>query len=103
MPSVKEFVDDKIANNGIVVFSKSWCPYCAETKRYFTTKYPEETVEVVELDSRNDGDDIQDYLKNKTGARSVPRTFINGKSVGGNSDLQAMSKSEVDALIAKRS
>ena len=72
------------------------------------------------LDLRNDGSDIQDYLKQKTGARSVPRTFISrcpffslnssslifcipgGESVGGNDDLHDKPKSDVDALIAKR-
>jgi glutaredoxin len=73
------------------------------------------------LDLRDDGSAIQDYLKEKTGARSVPRTFISrchffspsssplivlhpgGKSVGGNDDLHDKPKNEVDALIAKRS
>lgn len=91
----------KIADNKIVVFSKSYCPFCSETKGYFTSRYPLETVEVVEcvrpppsqstfcfldetallsfsnrLDGRDDGSAIQDYLKEKTGGRSVPRTFI---------------------------
>ncbi|KAH0825964.1 hypothetical protein J3R83DRAFT_7559 [Lanmaoa asiatica] len=55
------------------------------------------------LDSRDDGNEIQDYLKKKTGARSVPRTFISGEFVGGNDDLQSKSTSEVAAMIAKRS
>lgn len=73
------------------------------------------------MDERKDGSAIQDYLKEKTGARSVPRTFISqfpfpviiladhlktipgGESVGGNDDLQAKSKKEVDELITKRS
>jgi len=102
MTSVQEFVDAKIANNKIVVFSKTYCPYCAKTKQYFATKYPQEPVEVVELDIHDDGSAIQDYLKDMTGARSVPRTFINGSIVGGNDDLHNKSKAEVDALLAKR-
>ncbi|KAI9566310.1 thioredoxin-like protein [Boletus coccyginus] len=103
MAAIKEFVDKKIADNKIVVFSKSYCPFCSETKDYFASRYPLETVEVVEVDEQKNGSAIQDYLKEKTGARSVPRTFISGKSVGGNDDLQAKSKKEVDELIAKRS
>ncbi|KIK81714.1 hypothetical protein PAXRUDRAFT_155404, partial [Paxillus rubicundulus Ve08.2h10] len=89
-----------INSHKIVVFSKTYCPYCSATKSYFANNYPAETVSVVELDARNDGPEIQDYLLQKTGARSVPRTFINGSSVGGNSDLQAMPKEKVTTLIA---
>lgn len=38
----------KIADHKIVVFSKSYCPFCSETKQYFASRYPQETVEVVE-------------------------------------------------------
>lgn len=31
-------------------------------------------------------DAIQDYMKEKTGARSVPRVFVNGKFFGGGDD-----------------
>ncbi|KAG9309073.1 putative glutaredoxin [Chiua virens] len=101
MTTIKDIVEDKIAKNKIVVFSKSYCPHCRGTKQYFAAKYPEETVEVVELDLRDDGSDIQEYLGKKTGARSVPRTFISGEFIGGNDALQGKPKSEVDALIAK--
>ncbi|KIK97721.1 hypothetical protein PAXRUDRAFT_824641 [Paxillus rubicundulus Ve08.2h10] len=95
----QEFVDDKIKSHKIVVFSKTHCPYCKATKNYFASNYPAETVEVVELDTRDDGSHIQDYLSQITGARSVPRTFINGKSIGGNSDLQGMPAKDVSKWI----
>ncbi|KAF8838698.1 putative glutaredoxin [Paxillus ammoniavirescens] len=96
---LKEFVEDKIKSHKIVVFSKTNCPYCKATKSYFANNYPTEEVEVVELDTRDDGSAIQDYLLQKTGARSVPRTFINGQCIGGNSDLQERPKNEISALI----
>ena len=34
-------------------------------------------------------DAIQDYLKELTGARSVPRVFVNGKFYGGGDDTSA--------------
>ncbi|KAF8835964.1 putative glutathione transferase, partial [Paxillus ammoniavirescens] len=83
----------------IVVFSATYCPYSKATKSYFADNYPTETVEVVELDTRDDGFQIQDYLLQKTGARTVPRTFIRGSSIGGNSDLQQMPKEAVKALV----
>ncbi|KIJ12390.1 hypothetical protein PAXINDRAFT_14715 [Paxillus involutus ATCC 200175] len=98
--AVEDFVEDTINSHKIVVFSKTYCPYCHATKSYFANNYPAEKVSVVELDARDDGSEIQDYLLQKTGARSVPRTFIKGSSVGGNSDLQAMPKEDVTALLA---
>jgi glutaredoxin 3 len=35
---------------------------------------------------------IQDYLKELTGARSVPRVFINGKFYGGGDETSAGAK-----------
>ena len=39
-----------------------------------------------------DMDAIQDYLKELTGARSVPRVFINGKFYGGGDETSAGAK-----------
>ena len=33
MVSVKEFVDTEIKSNEIVMFSKSWCPFCSKAKK----------------------------------------------------------------------
>lgn len=43
--------------------------------------------EFVDLDLRDDGAEIQDYLQEKTGQRTVPNIFINQKHVGGADDL----------------
>ncbi len=36
---------------------------------------------------------IQDYLLSITGARSVPRVFINGKCIGGGSEVRSLNDS----------
>jgi len=41
----------------------------------------------------DNGDEIQSYLGQKTGQRTVPSVFIEQKHVGGNSDLQALKAS----------
>ena len=48
---------------------------------------------MVELDNRKDGSDIQAYLKKLTGASSVPRVFVGGRSVGGCDDTVAAQRS----------
>ncbi|EGR44721.1 uncharacterized protein TRIREDRAFT_82085 [Trichoderma reesei QM6a] len=90
MANVKE-VQRIIDNNNVVVFSKTWCPYCKATKQ--TLNDLKAQYEVVELDNRNDGDELQDALLEISGQRSVPNIFFGKKHIGGNSDLQALAKS----------
>ena len=47
----------------------------------------------MQLDERQDGDAIQDYLNQLTGGRSVPRVFIAGKFIGGGDDTVAKQQS----------
>jgi glutaredoxin 3 len=73
-----------------VVFSKSYCPYCNNTKRILdglNAKY-----KAIELNQEDDGDDIQNALQQMTGQRTVPNIFINRVHIGGNSDLEAVVK-----------
>lgn len=72
--SVKIFVDDAISTHKVVVFSKTYCPYCKKAKELLS-KYPikEDQLEVIELEKRPDCAQIQAYLKELTGASSVRR------------------------------
>ena len=86
-----------IAENRVVIFSKSYCPYCSRAKDLFATHLPDVHVKVLEcvvvqlsfawreaepllravrLDLRDDGPDIQGYLAQLTDQRSVPNVFI---------------------------
>jgi len=50
---------------------------------------------IIELDKEKDEKamgEIQDYLQKKTGARSVPRVFVNGKFIGGGDDTVKLEK-----------
>jgi len=82
-----EFIDDLLKENSVVVFSKSTCPFCAQAK----TALEENGVKffVCELDQMapTDTDAMQETLMQMTGARTVPRVFISGKSVGGCDDV----------------
>lgn len=110
----QQFVDEKVKNNKVMVFSKSYCPFCKMAKEALGetgVKYG-----LIELDERgmkliihagiltifsivnyfyppglaDDGSAIQDYLLKLTGARSVPRVFIGGKCIGGGSETRAL-------------
>ncbi|RYP40900.1 hypothetical protein DL767_001381 [Monosporascus sp. MG133] len=87
MSAAKTKVLKIIDENGVAVFSKSYCVYSNATKRLldsFGAKYY-----LLELDQVSDGSEIQDALQEISGQRTVPNIFINHKHIGGNSDIQA--------------
>ncbi|KAJ6120007.1 hypothetical protein N7523_004287 [Penicillium sp. IBT 18751x] len=96
MSAAKTKAQTLINENGVVVFSKSYCPYCTATKKLLKENGAKFTT--LELDQIDDGSAIQDALEEITQQRSVPNIFINQKHIGGNSDLQAK-KSELPALL----
>ncbi|KAI9030961.1 glutaredoxin-1 [Phycomyces nitens] len=88
MSNIEQFVKDSIANNKVVVFSKSYCPYCTKAKKILAEFDVE--VFIVELDKHADGAAIQNYLLTLTGQRTVPNIFINTKHIGGCDSLTAI-------------
>ncbi|KAL4302698.1 hypothetical protein GQ457_10G024460 [Hibiscus cannabinus] len=78
------FVKKTISSHKIVIFSKSYCPYCKKAKSVF--KELNQVPFVVELDERDDGWNIQDALSEIVRRRTVPQVFINGKHIGGSDD-----------------
>ncbi|KAI3995269.1 hypothetical protein MKX01_032071 [Papaver californicum] len=92
------FIDKTISSHNIVIFSKSYCPYCKRAKAVF--KELNQTPHIIELDERDDGYDIQDALGEKLGRRTVPQVFVNGKHIGGSDDtLDAYESGELAKLL----
>jgi glutaredoxin 3 len=81
MSSPRRAVEEALRSERVVVFSKSYCPYSHRAKD--TLAKHRIKIHAVELDKRADGGEIQDALEEMTGARTVPRVFIDGKFVGG--------------------
>ncbi|CAB3234099.1 unnamed protein product [Arctia plantaginis] len=85
---VQQLIKDAISKDKVVIFSKSYCPYCDLAKEVFSkVKQP---IQVYELDKRDDGSAIQANLAQLTGIRTVPQVFINGNCVGGGTDVQKL-------------
>ncbi|CAI0627982.1 unnamed protein product [Linum tenue] len=96
--SPKSFVKKTIKSHQIVIFSKSYCPYCRRAKAVF--KELNQKPYVVELDERDDGQDIQAALGQLVGKRTVPQVFINGKHIGGSDDtVEAYESGELAKLL----
>jgi glutaredoxin 3 len=85
--SPMDFVKSEIASEKVVVFSKSFCPFCKSTKSLFEDNKVD--AKIIELNEMDNGNDIQDALQELSGQRTVPNVFINGEHIGGNSDVQA--------------
>ena len=80
--STAQKVKELIANNKVMVFSKSYCGFCASVKSKLQSIGVTPTV--VELDVVSDGAAMQAELLALTGQRTVPNVFVNGRHIGGN-------------------
>lgn len=84
-----------------MIFSKSHCKYSTLAKEQF------EQLNVpflsVELDNRHDGAVIQAILGEITDATTVPRVFVDGKFIGGGTEVKQLNKSgELKKLLRIR-
>ncbi|XP_016015268.1 glutaredoxin-1 [Rousettus aegyptiacus] len=90
----QEFVNSKIQPGKVVVFIKPTCPYCRQTQEILSQfPFKEGILEFVDITATDDTEKIQDYLKQLTGARTVPRVFLGKDCIGGCTDLINMQQS----------
>ncbi|XP_069793940.1 glutaredoxin 2 isoform X2 [Narcine bancroftii] len=95
-----QFIRNHVAKNCVVLFSKSFCPYCKKIKILFQEQ--DINYKAIELDLRKDGTTIQNVLEELTGVRTVPRVFVNGKCIGGATDTFSLhSKGKLMPLVLK--
>lgn len=89
--SIMDTAKAEIASNDVIVFSKSYCPYCTKTKR--TLSGMGINAKVIELNQIDNGDEMQGALLVISGQRTVPNVFVKGQHLGGNDDTQAAARS----------
>jgi len=100
--SVKPTVESAIANNKVMIFSKTTCSYCARVKDILSKEFANisDQIHIIELNEIDEGSAIQKYLAEKTGQTTVPNIFINQKHVGGCDDVVRLQrKGELAALV----
>ncbi|KMZ66560.1 Glutaredoxin-C4 [Zostera marina] len=96
------FIKNTITSHDIVIFSKSYCPYCQLAKNVFLDL--DKKPYVVELDERDDGSDIQYTLNELVGKQTVPQVFVKGKHVGGSDDtVEAYESGVLTELLGSNS
>lgn len=91
LADLEQTIQQTVAAEPVVIYSKSWCPYCAQCKALFDDMSQPYTA--IELDEREDGEQLQTALLGLTQQRTVPNVFVCGQHLGGNDDTQAAARS----------
>ncbi|KAK7093910.1 hypothetical protein V1264_007592 [Littorina saxatilis] len=89
----KPFVDRKLAQRKVMLFSKSYVPECKEVKQVLAEYGMNEAVyEFVDIEKRQDVNQIENYFQILclTDNRAVPQLFVDGKYIGGHEELMRM-------------
>ena len=79
----------------VVMYTTSWCGWCARARRLFTAKgvsFTDINVEQVE--------GAREEMRTRSGRNTVPQIFIGGRPIGGYDDTRALEdKGELDLLL----
>jgi len=79
----------------VKIYTREACGYCAAAERLLTQKQ----IPYEEIDATNDPK-TRAWLVKETGQHTVPQIFIDGRSIGGYSELAALDRSgELDKLL----
>jgi glutaredoxin 3 len=83
-----ETINNLVSSNKVFLFVKSYCPHSKAARQSLTQAGV--AYGVIEIDHLPEKEmhELQDSLAKMTGARTVPRIFVDGCCIGGNSDLQ---------------
>lgn len=91
-------VQELVSTTPVVVYSKSWCPFCMQVKGLFEKLGVQ--AEVVEMDGLTEEVELMDALVELTGQRTVPNVFIGGQHVGGCDDaMQLHSEGKLEGML----
>ena len=90
----------------VTVFLKSYCPYCRRALKVLRDSIGlepgDDDLHVVALENREDMVALQQQLKQRTGAGTVPRVFFGASGwVGGAEELEALAASGPGPLAAR--
>ncbi len=79
----------------VIMYKKNPCPYCDRAKSLFERK----KIPFQEIDLTDRMDELH-KIKEQWGWKTVPIIVINGKLIGGYTDLKALEESgELDKLV----
>eukprot|EP00471_Norrisiella_sphaerica_P001965 CAMPEP_0184481594 /NCGR_PEP_ID=MMETSP0113_2-20130426/3150_1 /TAXON_ID=91329 /ORGANISM="Norrisiella sphaerica, Strain BC52" /LENGTH=145 /DNA_ID=CAMNT_0026860809 /DNA_START=229 /DNA_END=666 /DNA_ORIENTATION=+ len=98
--SVKDEILKAVNDNQVMIYSKSYCPFCVKVKDLFTNQLGV-TPTVIELDEQPT-DELESTLKELTQQRTVPQVFVNGEFIGGCDDtMRAANSGKLQEFMSK--
>jgi len=79
----------------ITIYTKSYCPYCANAKKLLKAKgYTFEDIDII------GNEELALQVAERSGRRTVPQIFVGEHSVGGYDDLVKIADNgKFDALV----
>lgn len=80
-------IENCVKSNKVVIFSKTTCSFCAKVKKLFSTLNADYFA--LELDTLENGPQMQQAMAAKVGRSTVPQVFIGGQHIGGCDDTMA--------------
>ncbi|PVV05250.1 hypothetical protein BB560_000231 [Smittium megazygosporum] len=84
-------IEELIKKNKIMVFSKTYCPFCRAAKSLLDDSKIKFTA--LEVNTLSNPREVKGWLREiSNGHNTFPNIFINGKSIGGNYELQLLKK-----------
>ena len=81
----------------VEIYTANYCPYCKKAKDLLQRK----NVSFKEIDITDDAAGRAEAMQRSGGRKTVPQIFINGESVGGFDDINALDREgKLDKLLA---
>lgn len=77
----------KSKNVKIVIYGETWCPFCTRAK-----SIAKRITNDFKFISGKTGTELKRILKLKTSPKTIPIVVVNGKYIGGFSELQSLYK-----------
>jgi cysteine synthase A len=86
----QDFVQETIADNGVVMFALEWCEFCWSARKMFgALGIPYRSVDLDAVDFQEDdlGVKCRAVLHRMTGEPTIPQIYIGGELIGGCTEL----------------
>ncbi|WP_215745580.1 glutaredoxin 3 [Gluconobacter sp. P1C6_b] len=81
----------------IEIYTQPGCPYCVHAVSLLRSK----GIEFQEINAPRGSTEREESIR-RSGSRTVPQTFVDGKGLGGCDDLMALDRAgRLDALLGK--